>query len=86
MDTAFFLVRRHPNVYLDISSIPPAKLLKYFPRIELIAHKTMFGSDWPGPGIQDIHQNLDAIQSLPISAEARQQILGGTALKIWPQA
>jgi uncharacterized protein len=86
MDTAFFLVRRHPNVYLDISSIPPSKLLKYFPRLEEIASKTMFGSDWPGPGVQDIHENLDALQALPISAAAKERILGGTALKIWPQA
>ena len=86
MDTAFFLVRRHPNVYLDISSIPPSQLLKYFPRLEEIAAKTMFGSDWPGPGVHDIRENLDAIQALPLSAQARQQIVGGTALKIWPQA
>ncbi len=84
MDTAFFLVRRHPNVYLDISSIPPSKLLTYFPRLEEIAAKTMFGSDWPGPGVQDIHENLHAIQVLPISNAAKEQILGGTALKIWP--
>ncbi len=31
MDTAFFLVRRHRNVFLDISGIPPKTLLKYFP-------------------------------------------------------
>ena len=37
MDTAFFLVRRHPNVYLDISGIPPKNLLRYFPRLEQIA-------------------------------------------------
>ena len=86
MDTAFFLVRRHPNVYLDISSIPPSKLLQYFPRLEEIAGKTMFGSDWPGPGVKDIRENLDAIQALPISDRVRQQILGGTALNIWPQA
>ena len=30
MDTAFFLVRRHPNVYLDISGIPPKSLLAIF--------------------------------------------------------
>ena len=50
MHTAFFLLRRHPNVYLDISGIPPKTLLKYFPRLEEIAHKTLFGTDWPGPG------------------------------------
>ena len=85
MQTAFFLVRRHPNVYLDISSIPPSQLLKYFPRLEEIAGKTMFGSDWPGPGVHDIHDNLDAIRALPISPQAKEHILGGTALKIWPQ-
>src|SRR5581483_6111710 len=39
MHTAFFLIRRHPNVYLDISGIPPKALLKYFPRLHEIAHK-----------------------------------------------
>ena len=86
MDTAFFLVRRHANVYLDISSIPPSQLLKYFPRLEEIAGKTMFGSDWPGPGVRDIRENLQAIRAMPLSDAAKQQILGGTALKIWPQA
>ena len=52
MHTAFFLVRRHPNVYLDISGIPPKTLLKYFPRLDEIAHKTLFGTDWPGPGFR----------------------------------
>ena len=41
METAFFLIRRHPNVYLDISGIPPKTLLQYFPRLEEIAHKTL---------------------------------------------
>src|SRR5919197_2523046 len=47
MDTAFFLVRRHANVYLDISGIPPKLLLNYFLRPGEIAGKTLFGTDWP---------------------------------------
>ena len=31
MEAAFFLVRRHPNVHLEVSGIPPSKLLEYFP-------------------------------------------------------
>lgn len=31
MDEAFFILRRHGNVYLELSGIPPAKLLEYFP-------------------------------------------------------
>src|SRR6185437_12965478 len=84
MDTAFFLVRRHANVYLDISGIPPKTLLKYFPRLEEIAHKTLFGTDWPGPGVPEIRQNLDDFIALPLREEIRQQILSGTAAEIWP--
>ncbi|HKH99436.1 MAG TPA: amidohydrolase family protein [Candidatus Sulfotelmatobacter sp.] len=84
MQTAFFLVRRHPNVYLDISGIPPKTLLKYFPRLEEIAHKTLFGTDWPGPGVPDIKKNLDEFRALPLSLEIQQQVLSETALSIWP--
>ncbi len=85
MDTAFFLVRRHPNVYLDISGIPPKALLQYFPRLEEIASKTLFGTDWPGPGVPQIRQNLDDFGALPLSESLKQQILGKTALEIWPE-
>jgi len=84
MNTAFFLLRRHRNVYLDISGIPPKTLLKYFPRLEEIASKTLFGTDWPGPGVPDIKQNLDDFRSLPLSDASKQQILEKTALSIWP--
>ena len=86
MDTAFFLVRRRRNVYLDISGIPPKTLLKYFPRLEEIAHKTLFGTDWPGPGVPEIANNLAEFRALPISEPAKQQILSKTALEIWPKA
>ena len=84
MDTAFFLVRRHPNVYLDISGIPPRALLKYFPRLHEIAAKTLFGTDWPGPGVPDIKQNLDDFRALPLPEAAKKQVLETTALSIWP--
>jgi predicted TIM-barrel fold metal-dependent hydrolase len=83
-ETAFFLVRRHPNVFLDISSIPPKLLLTYFPRLEAIAHKTLFGSDWPSVGVPEIHLNLAAVREVPLSAEAKDAIFSQTALKLWP--
>ena len=85
MQTAFFLLRRHPNVYLDISGIPPKALLTYFPRLEEIAHKTLFGTDWPGPGVPDVKQNLDEFRALPMSEEMRERILSGTAASLWPE-
>jgi len=84
MDTAFFLIRRHPNVYLDISGIPPKTLLQYFPRLEEIANKTLFGTDWPGPGVPDIRKNLDDFRALALSPAIQEQILSKTALTIWP--
>ncbi len=84
MNTAFFLVRRHKNVYLDISGIPPKTLLKYFPRVEEIAHKTLFGTDWPGPGVPEIANNLAEFRLLAISDAAKDQILSKTAMEIWP--
>lgn len=84
MNTAFFLIRRHRNVYLDISGIPPKTLLNYFPRLEEIAAQTLFGTDWPGPGVPEIKQNLDDFRALPLSDEVKRQILEKTALTIWP--
>jgi predicted TIM-barrel fold metal-dependent hydrolase len=84
METAFFLVRNHPNVFLDISGIPPKKLLDYFPRIEEISSKTLFGTDWPGPGVPDIKQNLDDVRALPLSAETKEKILSRNALALIP--
>ena len=84
MRTAFFLLRRHANVFLDISDIPPKLLLNYFPRLEEIAHKTLFGTDWPGPGVPEIKTNLDDFRALPLREETQREILSRTALKIWP--
>lgn len=84
MDSAFFLLRRHANVYLDISGIPPKSLLQYFPRLDEIAHKTLFGTDWPGPGVPDIKKNLEDFRALPLQPLVQEQILSRTALKIWP--
>ena len=78
-------VRRHPNVYLDISGIPPKSLLKYFPRLEEIAAKTLFGTDWPGPGVPDIQKNLQGFRDLGLSEAVQDQILSKTALEIWPE-
>lgn len=84
MDTSFFLLRRHKNVFLDISGIPPRSLLRYFPRLEEIADKTLFGTDWPGPGVPEIKKNIDDFRALPFSEKTKQHILSRTALEMWP--
>jgi uncharacterized protein len=84
MDAAFFLVRRHPNVHLEVSGIPPAKLLEYFPRLEEIAGRTVWGTDWPSPGIKSMRSNVEAFLALPLGDEAKRRILHENAMRIWP--
>jgi predicted TIM-barrel fold metal-dependent hydrolase len=82
-DTAFFLLRRHPNVSCDISSTPPKALLHYYPWLERVVDKTMFGSDWPGPGVKDIGDNIQQFLSLDLSDEAKRKILRDNAIRIF---
>jgi predicted TIM-barrel fold metal-dependent hydrolase len=83
MEAAFFLVRRHPHVHLEVSGIPPAKLLDYFPRLESIADKTIWGTDWPSPGVTSMRANADALLALPLSDTAKRRILSENAARIW---
>lgn len=84
MNEAFFLVRRHPNMHLDISGIPPQKLMEYFPRMEEIADKVLFGTDWPGPGVPGIRGNIEKFHALPISEAAQRKILYDNAARLFP--
>ncbi len=83
-DEAWFLLRWFPNFYLDLSGIPPKRILQWFPRVAQIADRTMFGTDWPSPGIPPVKQNLDAVRALDLPAEAIEEIVSGTALRVFP--
>lgn len=83
MDEAFFVVRRHPNVFLEVSGIPPQRLLEWFPRIEEIAAKTVWGTDWPSPGITSMRHNVDQFLALPLKDETKTAILSGNANRIF---
>jgi predicted TIM-barrel fold metal-dependent hydrolase len=83
MNEAFFLVRRHANFYMDISSIPPKRLLEYFPRLEEIADKVLYGSDWPGFSVNDLRAAIDGFLALPISPHARRKILYENAARLF---
>jgi hypothetical protein len=82
-DAAFFLVRRHANMYLDISSIPPRRLLEWFPRIETIRDKVLFGSDWPGPGIPGMREEVRDVRGLPLSADLLERMFVSNAARIF---
>jgi predicted TIM-barrel fold metal-dependent hydrolase len=83
MEAAFFVVRRHPNVMLELSGIPPARLLEYFPRLEEIADKAVWGTDWPSPGVKSMRRNVEQFLTLPLSETTRRKILYENAARIF---
>jgi len=86
METCFFLVRRHPNVWMDVSGIPPLRLLELFPRLESIASKVLWGTDWPSPGVRSPRRNVEEFRSLPLPADVQQRILRDNATALFPAA
>lgn len=77
---AFWMARQHANVYLEISGLPGKKLLEYFPDLERLADKVVYGSDWPGNPY--LRRNVEAIQALPLKDETKEKILWRNAERI----
>jgi predicted TIM-barrel fold metal-dependent hydrolase len=84
MATAVFLARRHPNVFLELSGIPPRKLLEYLPRLEELSEKCLWGTDWPSPGVRSMRANVEDFLALPISETAKERILWSNGEKVIP--
>lgn len=79
-DRASFLCRLHENVYIDLTGLPPSNYLKYYPELEKIADKLVFGSDWPTT--PDRKNNIAAVRGLSLESETKEKILGLTAARL----
>ena len=79
-DRAYALARFRPHIHMELSGLPPSRLMRYFPELERVADKVIFGSDWPS--VPTLKENVAAIRSLPISDEAKTKILGGNAARL----
>ncbi|MDD3653209.1 MAG: amidohydrolase family protein [Desulfotomaculaceae bacterium] len=79
-DKAFFLSHLHNNLYMEVSGLPPQKLLDYFPDLERNADKVIFGSDWPT--VNSIRHNIETLRGLPLKEETKEKILGGNAARL----
>jgi uncharacterized protein len=84
MDQAFFLVRRFKQVYMDVSSIPPKAILRYFPRLTEVQDKVLYGSDWPAPGVRSMGQNLREFRALGLPEDVVHKILVVNPEKVFP--
>lgn len=74
---AFTLARLHRNVYLEVSGLPAAKLLQYFPRLAALKGKILFGTDFPV--LPSIRTAVEAVRGLGLPDDVVDDLLGGTA-------
>lgn len=72
------------NAWLDLSSCPPQRLRDYFGDLESLAPRTLWGSDWPGPGVPGMGKNVESFLALGLSKKANQMILHDNAASILP--
>ena len=79
-----FVARRHPNVYLDLSGIPPRRLLHYVPALPKLAYKCLWGTDWPGPGVPGLGGNLAEYLELGLDPEILRLTLHDIPGKLFP--
>jgi len=84
MDEAFFILRRHRNVHLEISGIPPHRLLEWFPRLAEVADRVLWGTDWPSPGVRDMGQNLEQFRNLDLPDDVKTRITSENAWRLFP--
>lgn len=85
-ETAFFLARRHPKVWLELSGIPPRRILDYLPRLATVADRCLWGTDWPGPGIRDLRKNVEEFLAIDLSEDVKRKILDGNARRLFPDS
>jgi predicted TIM-barrel fold metal-dependent hydrolase len=81
---ALAILRRFPNAWLEISGCPPHRLVDYFGDLAALADRTLWGSDWPGPGVPGMRKNVEAFVGLGLPAAAQQAILQGNADRLIP--
>ena len=85
-EQAAFLALMRPNVWLEVSGLPPHRLPDYYgPTLPRLSAKMIFGTDWPGvPGVQ---RNARGLQKVLLEAGCADDhiaaALGGNAARVF---
>ena len=82
-DAAAFLAVSRPNVWIELSGLPPKRLPEYYGRFDLgrLARKWIYATDWPGvPGQA---ANARAVASLGLPEDVVPLVLGGNAVRVY---
>lgn len=82
-DAAAFIVTSRPNVWLELSGLPPQRLATYYCRFDLprLLEKAVFGTDWPGaPGFR---RNVEGIAGLGLTRSTLEGVMWRNANTIY---
>jgi uncharacterized protein len=86
-DQAAFLALMRPNVWLEVSGLPPHRLAGYYGagRLRRLADKMIFGTDWPGvPGVARNARALEkALLEAGCTADQVAAAWGGNAARVF---
>jgi predicted TIM-barrel fold metal-dependent hydrolase len=82
-DAAAFITLMRPNVWIEISGLPPQKLPDYYKNydFERLAQKMIFGTDWPG--VPGIGANASSLMNLGLERETIELILHRNAEQVY---
>lgn len=80
-DECAFLAAHFANVYIDVTGLVPEKLREHFPNMDRLAHKYIFGSDWPAMP-KSVAHNVAAITALGFSGDALDTIFYDNAARL----
>ncbi len=70
---AEWMLRRHPNTYIDVTGIPPKQLPEVFPKIDRLPDRFIFGTDWPM--VASMGEQARQIRELPLKPQTIEAIL-----------
>ena len=82
-DAAAFMTLMRPNVWIEVSGLPPKRLPDYYEHFdfERLAQKMIFGTDWPGvPGPR---ANAQDVLDLGLDHPTTERMLYKNALEVY---
>lgn len=80
-DVCAWLAGHHPNVWIDVAGLVPSRLREHFPRLDALAQKMVFGSDWPAMP-KSVSHNVRAIEALGLEPATLDALLYGNAARL----
>jgi predicted TIM-barrel fold metal-dependent hydrolase len=85
-DQAAFVALLRPNVWLEVSGLPPQRLPDYYGKsLRRLADKMIFGTDWPG--VPSVEANARVVEKVLLEAGCTPDQVaaawGGSAAKIF---